>query len=70
MIEIKPYPGDFIHGINLNDWYPCWNLALCGRLYSPDFAALCDPGLAESHRCVKDLSIAHQPNLHPVKILD
>jgi hypothetical protein len=57
MIETKPYPGDFIHGINLNDWYPCWNLALCGRLYSPDFAALCDPGLAESHRCVKDLSI-------------
>jgi hypothetical protein len=57
MVEIKPYPGDFIHGININDWYPCWNLALCGRLYSPDFAALCDPGLAASHRCVKDLSI-------------
>ena len=57
MIEIKPYPGDFIHGINLNNWYPCWNLALCGRIYSPDFAALSDPGLAKSHCCVKDFSI-------------
>jgi hypothetical protein len=60
MIETKPYPpypGDFAHGIDLDDWYPCHNLALCGRLYSPDFAASCEPGLAASHRCIKDIPI-------------
>jgi hypothetical protein len=45
-MSISPYPGDFIHGIDLNNWYPCHNLALDGRLYSPDFAALRDPGLS------------------------
>ena len=25
-----PYPGVFIHGINLSDWYPCWNIVLSG----------------------------------------
>jgi hypothetical protein len=54
---LKPYPGKFIHGIDLGDWYPCWNLALCGRLSSPDFAALCDPGLAASHRPLRDVPI-------------
>jgi len=54
---LKPYPGRFIHGINIYDWYPCWNLALCGRLWSPDFAALCDPGLAAAHVPLRDVSI-------------
>src|SRR4030067_1440686 len=54
---MKGYEGSYLHAIRLNDWYPCWNLSLSGRLYSPDFAAACDPGLANSHRRVRDISI-------------
>ena len=52
-----PYPGRYVHGINLGDWYPCWNLALAGRLWSPDFMALADPGLAASHQSLRDVPI-------------
>jgi hypothetical protein len=52
-----PYPGRFIHGIDLGDWYPCWNLALAGRLWSPDSMALIDPGLAASHQPLRDVPI-------------
>lgn len=54
---LTPYPGRFIHGINIGDWYPCWNLALAGRLWSPDFAALADPGLAAAHQPLRDVPI-------------
>jgi hypothetical protein len=54
---LKPYPGRFVHGIDLGDWYPCWNLALAGRLWSPDFMALIDPGLAASHQPLRDVPI-------------
>ena len=53
---IKPF-GIYSHGINLGNWFPCWNLSLNGRLLSPDFAALCDPGLAEAHKSVHDQSV-------------
>jgi hypothetical protein len=52
-----PLPGRFIHGVDLEDWYPCWNLALSGRLYSPDFAASLNPNLADSHRAIRDVPI-------------
>ncbi len=55
--EPKPYPGHFVHGINIGEWYPCWNLALAGRLWSPDFAALTDPGLAAAHQPLRDVPI-------------
>jgi hypothetical protein len=54
---LKPYPGRFVHGVNIGDWYPCWNLALAGRLWSPDFAALTDPGLAAAHQPLRDVPI-------------
>jgi len=54
---LKSYPGHYIHGISLEDRYPCWNLALSGRLWSPDFAALADPGLAAAHQPLRDASI-------------
>lgn len=53
----KPYPGTFAHGIDPAEWYPAWNLALCGRLLSPDFAALSDPGLSEMHRSLRDVPL-------------
>ena len=55
--KLKPYPGRFIHGVNVGDWYPCWNLALAGRLWSPDFAALTDPGLAAAHQRLRDVPV-------------
>ncbi|WP_062289562.1 hypothetical protein [Nostoc piscinale] len=56
-MRISPYPGDFIHGINLDDWYPCSNIASSGRLSSPNFLAISDPGLSVSYLCVQDLPI-------------
>jgi hypothetical protein len=56
-VQPTPYPGRFIHGIDLGDWYPCWNLALAGRLWSPDYMALIDPGLASSHQPLRDVPI-------------
>jgi len=53
----QPYPGRFVHGISLGDWYPCWNLSLDGRLRSPDFMAAVDPGLAAAHRPIRDVPI-------------
>ncbi len=54
---LRPYPGRFAHGVNVGDWYCCWNLALAGRLWSPDFAALTDPGLAAAHQPLRDVPI-------------
>lgn len=54
---LKPYPGRFVHGVNISDWYPCWNLTLAGRLWSPDFTALTDPGLAAVHQPLRDVPI-------------
>jgi hypothetical protein len=54
---IKPFPGKHLHGISLGEWYPCWNLALSGRIASPDFLAFCEPELAASHQSIRDISI-------------
>lgn len=51
---MRPLPGHFIHGVDLDDWYPCYNLALSGRLLSPDFLAVVDPGVAATHRRIRD----------------
>ena len=56
-MQIKNYSGTYLHGIDINNWYPCWNLSLSGRLDSPDFMALCDSGLKEKHVSVNDVSI-------------
>jgi hypothetical protein len=52
-----PLPGRFLHGVDLDDPYPCWNLALAGRVWSPDFLASMDPALAASHRPIRDASL-------------
>lgn len=54
---LKPYPGNFVHGIDLNNGYPCWNLSLSGRLYSPDFVAAVDRGVFECHKSIRDTDI-------------
>ena len=55
--ELITVEGLFLHGIYLEDWYPCWNLSLCGHLTAPEFAALCDPGLRAVQKTVDDLSV-------------
>jgi hypothetical protein len=55
--ELKPYPGNFIHGVDLNDGYPCWNLSLSGTLISPDFLAAVDAGVQACHRSLRDTDI-------------
>ena len=54
---LKPYPGDFIHGVDLNDGYPCWNLSLSGKLYSPDYVAAVDQGVYDCHKSIRDTDI-------------
>src|SRR5262249_35914063 len=36
---------------------PAWTPALAGRLWSPDFAALTDPGLAAAHQPLRSVPI-------------
>jgi hypothetical protein len=55
---IAAYPGTYLHGVNLSDWYPCWNLSLSGYLTSPDFAAATDVGLGSAHSSIRDAAIA------------
>jgi hypothetical protein len=47
----------FIHAIDLDNFYPCWNLRISGRLQTPNYMALIDPGLAENHKPVDYVSI-------------
>ncbi|OGW43824.1 MAG: hypothetical protein A2Y66_06985 [Nitrospirae bacterium RBG_13_41_22] len=54
---LKPYPGSFVHGVDLNNGYPCWNLSLSGRLYSPDFVAAVDRGVFDCHKSIRDTDI-------------
>ena len=54
---LKPYPGNFVHGIDLNNGYPCWNLSLSGKLYSPDFVAAVDRGVFDCHKSIRDTDI-------------
>lgn len=55
--ELWPYPGDFIHGVDLSNDYPCWNLSLSGKLHSPDFLAAIDPGVHACHQNIRDTDI-------------
>jgi hypothetical protein len=57
---------EFIHAIDLGNWFPCHNLALSGRLMSPNALALLDKGVGEIHQFIdatplEDLSLG----LHP-----
>lgn len=48
---------EFIHAIDLGNWFPCHNLALSGRLMSPNALALLDKGIGEIHRSIDDTSL-------------
>lgn len=49
--------GYFLHGVNLDDWYPCWNLALSGGLASSDFTASAEPGFSGHHQPIRDTTL-------------
>ncbi|MFX0200220.1 MAG: hypothetical protein ACFFCW_29220 [Candidatus Hodarchaeota archaeon] len=55
---LNPYAGRFIHGVDLTNGYPCWNLSLSGQLFSPDFVAAVDPGVAACHKSIRDFDMA------------
>lgn len=50
------YKGVYIHGINLQDWYPVWNFTLSGRLISGNFMPLIDSSFSTQKR-VEDIPI-------------
>jgi hypothetical protein len=54
---LNPYPGTFLHGLDLDDWYPCWNISLSGQIMSPDFLALVDEGLRQAHTSVREVPL-------------
>lgn len=41
-IPFGPYPGAYLHAINLNDWYPCANIANTGGFPSAEFARVAE----------------------------
>lgn len=45
---------EFIHAIDLGNWFPCHNLRLSGRLMSPNALALVDKGVGEIHQFIDD----------------
>ena len=55
----------FIHGIDPKDFFPCHNLALCGKLSSPNAAALLDPGLRYAHSPIQSSAITDLRHGHP-----
>ena len=63
----KEIHGVFLHGIDLGNWYPCWNIPLIGGLMSSDYAAYIDPGLSAVHKSIRDIEI-HQLKMEPSSI--
>lgn len=56
----------FIHAIDLRNWFPCYNLALNGRLCSPNALALIDEGVREQHQSIAETPIEDlAQGLHP-----
>lgn len=57
---------EFIHAIDLWNWFPCHNLALSGRLMSPNALAALDSGVGEIHQFIDDVPIEDlAAGLHP-----
>jgi hypothetical protein len=57
---------EFIHAIDLGNWFPCHNLALSGRLTSPNALAVVDRGVGEIHRFIDNTPIEDlAAGLHP-----
>lgn len=54
--------NEYAHGIDIDDFYPCWNLSLCGTLWSPDFAAHNDAGLRAVHTPLREISLEDLQN--------
>lgn len=48
---------EFIHAIDLGNWYPCHNIALSERLMSPNALALVDKGIADVHQFIDDVPL-------------
>lgn len=55
-MNFKKVDGTFLHGINLNNWYPCWNFTLTGRLVSANFLPLMDSAFSKQKR-IEDISM-------------
>ena len=47
----------YIHAIDLDNFYPCWNLKIDGKLRTPNYLAAIDPGLAKNHRNIDSYTI-------------
>lgn len=46
---VKPYLGEFVHGISLGDLYPCWNLSLDSAQANALGVDLAIYGVAQRH---------------------
>lgn len=57
---------EFIHAIDLGNWFPCHNLVLSGRLMSPNALAILDKGVGEMHRFIDETPLEDLAlGLHP-----
>lgn len=61
-------PGVFLHGIDLKNWYPCWNIPISGELWSPDLYTSGDPAICAVHKSIRDLEIS-QLEMKPSSII-
>jgi hypothetical protein len=48
---------EFIHAIDLDNFYTCHNLSIDGKLRTPNFLALIDAGISETHKTIDSISI-------------
>lgn len=54
--DIRPYPGEYFHGVDLANFYPCWNLSLSSQLISSEFVSSIDANLGSYGMSVRDCS--------------
>jgi hypothetical protein len=49
--------ANFIHALNLRNFFACHNLSVDGSLWTPNFLGIVDEGLRKTHRHIDDISI-------------
>ncbi len=49
------FNGSFLHGIDLSNWYPVYNLPINGTLFSGNYLLKSDPSF-RGNKCIEDLS--------------
>lgn len=48
---------NYYHAIDLDNFFPCWNLGLDGKLRTPNFLSMIEPEIGKVHKSINEYSI-------------